>query len=192
MCEGGAESGLPLGNQFAKADAQQGTHFCGLEQLFSNTYQGTFCLFLESFVYWSPYEASRGEQVTWNLWQFFKRTKQPDTSRDKGDVFMTDYLSGSLPFVPWCSTCFHDNMWVLIYTSPFLAGGAGALNINFSCSTSSAGHVETDGAMLAAAQDKSFLNLGHWWIAGKVAASKERRLCQWVKEGTQRNRKSNR
>lgn len=27
-------SGLPLGNQFAKADAQRGTNFCGLQQLF--------------------------------------------------------------------------------------------------------------------------------------------------------------
>lgn len=42
---GGAGSGLPLGNQFAKADAQQGTNVCGFQQLFSNTHQGTFFLF---------------------------------------------------------------------------------------------------------------------------------------------------
>lgn len=49
-CGGGAESGLPLGNQFAKADAQQGSNVCGSQQLFSNPHPGTFFPFLESSV----------------------------------------------------------------------------------------------------------------------------------------------
>lgn len=52
-CGGGggwAQSGLPLGNQFAKADAQQGTNFWDFQQLLSNTYQGTVFLLRESFV----------------------------------------------------------------------------------------------------------------------------------------------
>lgn len=46
----GAESGLPLGNQFAKADAQQDANFCGL-QLLSNTHWGLFFLFLHHLLF---------------------------------------------------------------------------------------------------------------------------------------------
>lgn len=38
----GAGSASLLGNQFAQADAQQGTNFCGLQQLFSDAQRATW------------------------------------------------------------------------------------------------------------------------------------------------------
>lgn len=66
----GAESGLPLGNQFAKADAQQGTNFCGLRQLFSNTYQETFFFWKHLFLYSSTYQA-----LLWEFWEIWNYTE---------------------------------------------------------------------------------------------------------------------
>lgn len=182
VCGGLAQFGLPLGNQFAMADAHRGTHFHASQQLFPNKYQGSFFFRLPLFsnLLLSPWTMLFGMPAVIPMHVCICIEK----------VWSYAFVSLSCANKSVCKSPPPFSLYSpvsSVHSFP-LSGIRGASEIDISLWPASRGWVETDGITLAAAQ-KSFLQHQHWLMAIKTSAGEWMNVWthQWSKVAKQRH-----